>query len=176
MSVLQALLESRDAAQKAYDDFVTPLIEANTALTDEQTTQRTQLRGAIEALDERIDEVDASEKRDAALAEVRTRIGAGPAKANLEVREATTYGKGSDNSYFMDLISASNPMSSKNHEARKRLEAASHEAAVEMVSNSSTEKRNSGFAASLSRARPRERSPSRLYSDRDGLGFQRRPC
>lgn len=142
MSVLQALLESRDAAQKAYDDFVTPLIEANAALTDEQSAKRSELRGSIEVLDERIDEVDASEKRDAKLAEIRNGIGAGPAKANLEVREATTYGKGSDNSYFMDLIYASNPMSSQNFEARKRLEAASHEAAVEMVSNPSPEKRN----------------------------------
>ncbi len=141
MAILQALLESRDSAQDAYDAFVNPLIEAGGDLSEEQTVQRGELRGAVEKLDARIDEEHAKEQRAAKLNEVRASIGATPA-GQIEVFEPTVYGKGSENSYFLDLIHASNPLDPGNGEARSRLQRAAHEAAVEMVTNKDPEKRN----------------------------------
>lgn len=140
MSRLQALLESRDAAQAAYDQFINPLIESGEPLTPEQTEKRTQLRSAVEAYDARIDEVHAEEQRSAKLAEVRKSAGIVPTPG-LEIHEPTTYGKGSPNSYFLDLAVASLPTHPGYDEARSRLRQASHEAAVEMLTNTDAEKR-----------------------------------
>ena len=140
MSALKALLESRDAAQAAYDAFVAPLIESGEDLTPEQETERGTLRSAIEKFDARIDEEHAKEKRAKELAEVRDSLTAATVPA-AQVTEPTVYGNGSPNSYYLDLCYATLPLDPRNGEARERLTRASHEAAVEMVSNPSAEKR-----------------------------------
>lgn len=144
MSVLQALLESRDSAQNAYEAFINPLIESGEALTDEQTEKRAELRSAVETLDVRIDEVAAEEKRAAKLAETRQGIGATDApKATAEVSEPTTYGPGSENSYYLDLAYVTHgPLHPNYRSATERLTRGSHEAAWEMVHNKSEEKRD----------------------------------
>ncbi|HET6911115.1 MAG TPA: hypothetical protein VFH54_17435 [Mycobacteriales bacterium] len=143
MSVLADLLASRDAAQKAYDEFVNPLIEAGADLTDEQQEKRTELRSAVEGYDARIDEVDAEQKRSAKLAEIRKGIGATPAATVAEVNEPTTYGKGSEHSYFLDLAHvALGPTDPGYEESRARILRASHEVAVEMLTNKDSEKRS----------------------------------
>jgi HK97 family phage major capsid protein len=139
---LTKLLEARAAAQNAYDEFINPLIEAGNKLTEEQETRRAELRGHVEAYDARIDEVEAEEKRSAHLAEVRSGIGgANAGGSGIEVSEPTTYGKGSEHSYFADMAYASLPTHPLFRSAHERLNRASHEAAVEMVRNPSTEKR-----------------------------------
>lgn len=143
--ILKDLLESRATAQAKYEEFVTPLIEAGAELTDEQQTQRGALRAAVDNLDARIDEVEAEEKRKTHLAEVRATNGLDAPKGGpaLEVHEPTTYGKGSPNSYFLDLATVSVGQTNPGYEeARARLQRASHEVAVEMLTNTSPEKRN----------------------------------
>ena len=142
MSALQKLIEERDKAQADYDEFVNPLIESGEALTEDQEKRRADLRSAITSLDARIDEVHAQEKRAAQLAEIRKGIVPAPSAPAVEVNEPTVYGKGSPHSYFLDLVHASLPLDPANGEARERLIRASHEAAVEMVSNKDAEKRN----------------------------------
>ena len=133
MSVLPKLLEERDAAQAAYDEFVKPLIESGNALSEEQETRRSELRSGIEKLDARIDEEHAKEQRNAKLAEVRKSIVSAPAAPVAEVNEPTTYGPDSPNSYFADLARSFSPAFRGHHEAVQRLTKASHEAAWEMV-------------------------------------------
>ncbi|HEX5347844.1 MAG TPA: phage major capsid protein [Pseudonocardiaceae bacterium] len=194
MSVLQKLLESRGAAQKAYDDFVTPLREAmekaNTdeeraaaALTDEQTTRKNELRSAVEELDVRIDEVDADEQRAKKLSEVRTRIGAGA--PNAEVNEARTYEEGSPHSYVADLVRAFGGPQWKGHnEAVRRLNQHEYEVAVEISRGSKEGKRalrllreshrtENGADARRIIEEMRERGNAGAGRGREGLGEHR---
>ena len=156
MSVLQKLIEERDKAQAArdaaldqYETFIAPLRASGEALTEEQEKRRVDLRSAVEKfdaplaeLDTRIDEEHRKASRAADLAEVRKGIVPASSAPAVEVNEPTVYGKGSPNSYFLDLVHASLPLDPANGEARERLMRASHEAAVEMVSNKDAEKRN----------------------------------
>lgn len=137
---LQKLVESRDAAQKAYEDFITPLIEAGSALTEEQETRRTELRTAVSAYDDRIDEVHGERQRAAKLDEVRKTTGIGSGSVE-SVKEPHVYGKGSENSYFFDLARhARGEADPLYHEARTRLLAASHQVAVD-IQTAPSEKR-----------------------------------
>lgn len=139
----EALAEQRKAAQDAYDAFINPIIEVGEALTEEQETRKAELRAPIDLLDATIAEVRSDEKNIAKIeAERRGIAGANAAANHIEVRESTTYGKGSENSYYMDLAYVAHGVAHPMYEeARTRLAAASHEAAVEMVSNPSLEKR-----------------------------------
>lgn len=160
MTVLQKLLESREAAQKAYDDFVTPLLSESRALTDDETARRTELRDAVTAIDDRIDEVDAEEKRNAQLAEVRTRIGAAPAGGNGQVTEPRTYEPGSPNSYYADLVRSSMPGFKGHHDAIKRLNTHAYEVAIEVARGSEEGKR------AMSQIRELERTDNGNEADR----------
>lgn len=137
---LQNLLESRDAAQKAFEDFITPLIEAGSSLTEEQETRRSELSAVVASYDDRIDEVHAERERADKLAEVRSRTGIGSTGLQA-ITEATVYGRGSENSYFLDLAHHSQGESDPSyHEARSRLMEASHQVAVD-IQTASAEKR-----------------------------------
>lgn len=143
LSVLADLIEKREAAQSEYDEFINPLIEAGDALTEEQETQRSELRGRITALDGRIDEVHADEQRNARIAKVRTEAGLDkPAEDRADgvgvdaavTKEPTIYGEGSPFSYFADFVRAMGGLQWRGHrDAVRRLEQAEHEAAHEMA-------------------------------------------
>lgn len=139
--VLTDLLEKRDAAQNAFDAFVAPLFEAGEAFTEEQIAKKAELRSVVEALDERIDEVAAEEKRQAALAEARAVKPAEAETAKFDVTEPSTYGPLSGNSMVCDMARASHAGFRGHKEAQKRLQAAHHEVAVEYQRTNSEEKR-----------------------------------
>lgn len=144
MSVLHDLIESRDAAQSKYDEFVTAVREAGGALTPEQETERGTLRTAITDLDDRIDEVNEKEKRDAKLAEVRDRIGVKPnddGTTGAKVTEARTYEEGSPNSYYADLARSSMNGFRGHSEAVERLNRHAYEVAVEVRNGTEEGKR-----------------------------------
>lgn len=137
MSVLTDLFTRRDAAQKSYDDFVSPLIAENRALTEEESAKRAELRSVVEQLDGRIDEVTAEETRAAALEAQRASLHTANTQSVEVVSEPTTYGPGSPNSYFADLARSYSPAWRGHFDAVARLQRASHEASVEMVSGKS---------------------------------------
>lgn len=139
-AVLDDLCAKRDEAQKAFEAFVAPLVEQG-QLTPEQKDQKTELRGKVDALDERIDEVAAEEKRKANLDEVRKGLNKTVATSEGVTYEPTTYGPGSSHSYALDLAKASSPAFRGHKEAMQRLIHAEHEFAVELA-NAKPEERH----------------------------------
>lgn len=136
MDRITALQEQRKTALAAYDAFIDPLVESGEILTPEQEARKAELKGAVDQIDRRLDELEAEEKRSAAISEVRSTL-----KQTVEVvSEPTTYGPDSPNSYFADLARSFSPSFRGHYQAIERLQAASHEAAVEMV-NATPEKR-----------------------------------
>lgn len=138
---LEALLEQRAQAMEKYEAFVSPIIAENRSLTEDEETQKTELRGAVDRLDTRIDEVKAEEARQAEIAEARKAAGVASVDASV-VKEARTYeyevnkrtGKPTEvhgRSYAADLIWSSLPHSPHYTEARSRLERHGYEQAVE---------------------------------------------
>lgn len=105
MNTLAALLEQRASAKEAYDWVAAVYREAAAAgnVPDDYEAAYVEHRAAVEALDERIIEVDKEERRQAAIDEARARINAAsPAVVRSEPR---TYGPESrENSFFADFV------------------------------------------------------------------------
>jgi HK97 family phage major capsid protein len=139
--ILTKLIEERDAAKAAYTAFTAPIIaEKRSALTEDETTKREELRSALDALTARIKEVDADERADAELEEVRNRAGVNVTDIRV-TSEPRTYGEGSPNSYFADLVRSSS-FGWKDHDgAKARLNRYSHELSVEAAAGSAEGRR-----------------------------------
>lgn len=107
-TMLETLEEQRVAADKAFEDYASPLISENRALTDEENTKLEELRSRRNEITGRIAEI---EKDAAILSEViEARKNKGTAQASITVNsEPRTYGPGSDRSYFLDLCRAASP-------------------------------------------------------------------
>ena len=134
--MLSSLWADRMAAQKAYDDFVTPLIAEKRALTAEEQEQRSTLRTVVENYDERIKEVEKEEKRSAKYAEMRGRTTAPVADATTSAsvtKEADIYGPETDNSYFADMVRSSSRAWPGHGAACQRLDEYGYRVAVEMA-------------------------------------------
>jgi len=139
--VLNKLIEERDAAKAAYTEFTAPIIaEKRSTLTEDETTKREELRSALDALTARVREVDADERADAELTEIRNRAGVNVTDLRV-TSEPRTYGEGSPNSYFADLVRSSG-FHWKDHDgAMARLNRYSHELSVEVAAGSSEGRR-----------------------------------
>ena len=132
--ILKNLLDSRDAAQKEYEDFVTPLITERRALTDEEAEKRSALKSVVDRIDERIDEVHKEEKRDEKLAKLRRDVTA-PVDAQVTKNERMYHEHG-EFSYFADFVRASSPVWPGHREAVQRQQRHEYEVAVEMYQGS----------------------------------------
>lgn len=135
---LKTLMERREAAAKALEDFATPIIADDREMTDAEEAQNTELRAAVTKLDERITELEADERAAADFAERRSAV-LGAASPTGRIKEARTYEIGSPNSYLADFIWASNPQYVQHDEARSRLAAHAAEVAGEMRDGNSAE-------------------------------------
>jgi hypothetical protein len=139
---LSKLIERRDAAQKAYKEFVSPLIEENRALTDEETSQKTELRGAVDRLNEAITEAREDEQRETAIAESRSKSGLDrvePVDARV-THESMVYERNGGNSYMADMAFAAIQGHPLQGEAQQRLSQHSFQLSRE-VANDTTEGR-----------------------------------
>lgn len=134
---LRKALEERDAAAKAYEDFVDPIIDEKRELTDDEKSRRKSLRGTVRKLDERIAELEDEAQRSEALQAARARI----ASTVIVRSEPRTYGEDSPNSYVADFVRASSNQWKDHEGAVARLARHSREVAVEMVSGSAEGKR-----------------------------------
>ena len=78
--------------------------EARSALTEDEETRYSALRTERDALDKRIADLEAEAKRDQADAAAALRLGnTGTPAPAVVTSEATVYGRGSGNSYFLDV-------------------------------------------------------------------------
>jgi hypothetical protein len=130
--LLKGLAERREAAQAAYEEFVTPLLAEDHDMTDDEETRAGELRGKVEKLDTRMKQVRKDDERNAKFAEARETIGA-TAPAARVTNEPTTYGEGSPNSYFADFVRAQSPAWNGHEDAVERLRKATHEFNVELA-------------------------------------------
>lgn len=134
---LTALLEERSTHTKTKDDVVAAVeARSETSLTAEETAKVTEVRAAIadidakvDVLNERIAELEAEEKRDAAAAELRkTLADAKPGAPARVTGEARTYAPEAPASFFVDSFRS---QFQSDPGARDRLERHAREAMVE---------------------------------------------
>ena len=105
MPMIETLIETRDAAQLAYEDYVTPLFAENRELTDEEETRVADLKAATERANTRLLQVEDDIERDKLVQEARTRLGTAAVDAVItDIHEPRTYGPDSGNSYFRDFV------------------------------------------------------------------------
>ena len=110
---------------------------------EDYTAEYTSRKAAIEALDARILEVSAEEDREAQIAAARAKLTEGiDVERDVKVTaEPRTYGEGSPNSYFADLVRSSSNQWSGHFEAIERQQKHSVEVSVEMERGSEEGKR-----------------------------------
>ena len=156
-TMLDTLLETRDAAETAYQGYITPLIAENRELTPDEEARVEELRSDLKRVDERIIQVEEDVKRSEIVNEARQRLGTAQESTRVSVKEARTYGPGSPNSYFADLCRSSSPGFPGYEGAVERLNQHAREVAAEMRDPNSAEGKR---AASVIKNRSRgERGP-----------------
>lgn len=137
---LKTLFENFDKADKAYREFIDPILAENRALTEDEEVKRTELRSATDRVKARIAEQEEDEKREAEIAEARARIlGDSTEDVATQVtvgREARTYGPGTGNSYIADFVRSTQPGWAGHAEACERLHRYAVEVEGEMRSGS----------------------------------------
>ena len=135
------LWESRDAAEKAYADFVEPFnADPSREMTEEELAESQELHTAYVAVEERILEVRKDEKRSRQIAQARADFA--PAVPTVKVKkEPRTYGPGSDNSYFFDLGLNERPSHPRHMAARQRLDQYAYEVATHVARDDKEGKR-----------------------------------
>jgi hypothetical protein len=136
MSILDKVLEQRDAAVKECRELGERLTAPDAAPTAEDEAKLNELRESVAKFDERIVELNAEARRSAEVEEIRKQI---TAPVIEKIKEARTYGPGSDSSYFADFVRASSPMWPGHDEARQRLNKYAAEVAGEMRDDNSVE-------------------------------------
>jgi HK97 family phage major capsid protein len=133
---LKNLLEERDKAFAAYEAFAKPILEEKRDMTDDEKAARKELRRTVKTLDDRIDEIQAEEKRQEELAAARQAAGTVDVHVNSEPR---TYGEGSPNSYIADLCYSAWTTHPQARAAAARLDRHAQEVAGEMRDPNSAE-------------------------------------
>lgn len=138
MSVLDTVLERRDAAFKDYTDHLTAITAEGHELTPEEDTKLSQLRTAKDELEERVIDIDKEARRASEIEEVRERLGT--VRVDVHVTsEPRTYGPGAKASYYLDLVRSSSPTIPGYQEATERLNRYATEVAGEMRDANSKE-------------------------------------
>ncbi len=137
-TMLDTLFETRDAAEQAYESFISPILAANRDLTEDEETRVAALKTDVERVESRILEVERDVERASLVNEARQRLGTAQ-EASIRVTEARTYGPGSRNSYFADHCRASNPGFPGHAAAVERLSQHGREVAGEMRDPNSAE-------------------------------------
>ena len=139
--ILRDLFAKRDAAFTDYDYVASVYRSAASegSVPEEYTNEYQARKAAIEAIDERILEVEAEEARAREINEARKRAGIDIEIPNVSVNEPRTYGPGSPNSYFADFVRSSDRNFKGHREACLRLDQWSAEVAGEMRDPNSAE-------------------------------------
>ena len=119
-ATLARLIEEREKAAKALEDFASPIIADKREMTEEEEAQRKDLRKTLKKIDTRMSEVEEDEKRDAEFVSARSRhLGDSAQDTPSDTKtipvgdgvksEARTYGEDSPNSYYLDLCRSALP-------------------------------------------------------------------
>lgn len=135
MSVLQTLIEQRDAAFEELSNFVAPIIEEKRDMTTDEEVRKAELHQTVVRLDDRIDEVNDEEVRTAKVNAARARITI-PAGDGVVRDEPKTYGPGSGHSYFADTCWSAIPGDSHFRDAQDRLDKYGREVVRDTVNDS----------------------------------------
>lgn len=135
MTILQTLIEQRDAAFEEFERFVTPIIEESRDLTPDEEIRKAELNEKVVKLSDRIEEVDAEEIRTAKVNAARARITL-PVGDGVVRSELGTYGPGTGHSYFADMCWATIPGDSHFREAQERQDKYGREVIRDAVNDS----------------------------------------
>lgn len=134
-SLLPGLVEKREAANKAFQEYTDPLAAEKRDLTPEEQQKSDELYETVKVFDARIDKEHDLEKRNAGFAERRAQINAGVDPTRISnVKEPLTYEEGSPNSWVADFVRSQSPAWPGHYDAVARLLRASHEVDVELAS------------------------------------------
>lgn len=110
-TMLDTLLEARDAADREFEEYATPILRENRDLTDDETARVGELRAARDRANDRVLEIEKDMERAQLVQEARTRLGTAQVDAAVvsNIHEPRTYGKDSPNSYVADFCRATQP-------------------------------------------------------------------